>query len=134
EAWLWKRLQCRQTGGFLFHRQKPLGPFIVDFYCHEARLVVETDGCCHSGRGAQDRGRDAWLYARGVAVLRIPAREVFADLDAVPARIRRECVQQAAIWAERRAAARAANRTSPGLEDSATPSAGAEGDAERALP
>lgn len=128
EVWLWQRLRRRQIG-FLFHRQRSLGPYHADFYCHEARLVVETDGYCHLRRVEDDRERDAWMTARGIAALRVPAREVFEDLDTVVTRIRRECARLAAICAEKKAAARGAVDASPGLEDSATPSAGAEGDA-----
>ena len=55
-----------------FNRQKVIGPYIVDFYCAEAGLVVELDGSQHyEGEGeARDRERDAYLAGRGLRVLR----------------------------------------------------------------
>ena len=41
---LWARLRRRQLNGFKFRRQHPIGPFFVDFFCPEARLVIEIDG------------------------------------------------------------------------------------------
>jgi very-short-patch-repair endonuclease len=47
EAILWNALKNKQLGGFKFRRQHPLGNFILDFYCHEARLGIEVDGDYH---------------------------------------------------------------------------------------
>src|SRR5688572_31176226 len=44
ERWMWEQLRARRLHGFKFRRQEPLGPYVVDFYCHAARLVVELDG------------------------------------------------------------------------------------------
>ena len=62
-----------------------MGRYVLDFYCPAARLVIEIDGEGH-GHGDQperDERRDAWLEAEGLRVLRIPAAEVMADVDAV---------------------------------------------------
>jgi very-short-patch-repair endonuclease len=56
--------------------------FIVDFFCPEARLIVEVDGVTHVDRGA-DAERDAWLQSRGYAVLRLCNNEVLGNLDGV---------------------------------------------------
>jgi very-short-patch-repair endonuclease len=55
-----------------FRRQCPIGPYIVDFACHAAKLIVEIDGPAHAfpGRAEQDARRQAWLAAEGFRVLR----------------------------------------------------------------
>jgi very-short-patch-repair endonuclease len=67
----------------VFRRQHPIGPYVVDFYCATARLAIEIDGISHDmgTRPARDIDRDAWLAARGVTVLRIPARELTRRMD-----------------------------------------------------
>ena len=52
ERRLWQRLKGRQLNGFKFRRQVPLGPYVVDFACLEARLVVEVDGEHHAEQRA----------------------------------------------------------------------------------
>ena len=75
ELGLWLRLKNRQLGGYRFRKQHPVGPYILDFYCPEARLAVEVDGYSHSVEGAaeHDARRDAWLRGQGVEVFRISA-------------------------------------------------------------
>ena len=84
ERLLWTRLSGRQLDGLKFRRQHPLDPYVLDFYCAEAKLAVEIDGEAHAdpGRAAQDRRRDAYLLDRGVRTLRIPARQVLDDIAA----------------------------------------------------
>lgn len=81
EKLLWNALR-RKTLGVRFRRQQPLGHFVVDFYCHEARLAVELDGGQHADR-PRDEWRDDWLRARGYEVVRYWNHEVREDLDAV---------------------------------------------------
>ena len=65
------------------------GPFILDFYCAAARLVVEVDGAVHRGERVHlDRLRDEALVASGLRVLRVTASEVERDVDKVVVRIR----------------------------------------------
>jgi len=83
EIALWQVLRTRPEG-LKFRRQHPAGPYVADFYCHAARLVVEVDGEAH-GRGvrpAADDRRDQWFDARGLQTLRLPAGVVRRDLDA----------------------------------------------------
>ncbi len=73
ERKFWARVRNRGLGGLKFKRQAPIGPYIVDFLCEEAALVVELDGDQHgldSGI-AHDARRDAYLGLKGYAVLRI---------------------------------------------------------------
>jgi len=84
EVLLWAALKERPSG-FKFRSQHGAGPYVADFYCHEARLIIEVDGENHGfgDRPARDRVRDGWFDARGLAVMRIPAREVLRDRDSV---------------------------------------------------
>jgi len=61
-----------------FRQQHPIGPYVLDFYCAKARLAIEIDGMSHDvgDRPERDLRRDAWLKARGVTMMRIPAGEV----------------------------------------------------------
>ena len=84
EVILWQALR-RHPGGLKYRRQHPCGPYILDFYCSDARLAIEVDGEVHN-RGCQperDGARDAWLDRAGVRTLRIPATAVLGDANAV---------------------------------------------------
>ncbi len=84
ETTLWNALKER-PGGFKFRKQHPAGDFVIDFFCPAAGLAIEVDGEAHDrgDRPARDVARDAFLSECGVATLRVPAREVFADLEGV---------------------------------------------------
>jgi len=84
EVLLWQQLR-KQPGGFSFRRQNPQIGYRLDFACLAARLAIEVDGEFH-GRGnrpERDAVRDARLAEIGFHTLRIPARDVLRDLDAV---------------------------------------------------
>ena len=87
ERALWSLLRGQRLG-VKFRRQQPLGPYIVDFFCEQAGLVVEVDGAPHFPRPDRDRVRDALLRAAGLTVLRVPNREVLEHSDRVLDRIR----------------------------------------------
>ena len=78
-------LRGRRLGGAKFVRQAPVGPFVVDFLCREAGLVVEIDGATHSEDDAvaYDRRREARLAAAGLRVVRVQNEEVYRQIDAV---------------------------------------------------
>jgi very-short-patch-repair endonuclease len=79
-----QHLRNRNFGG-KFRRQRPIGPFIVDFYCNEARLVVELDGESHNhaAQAEHDEVRTEWLQDRGYRVLRFWNQDVLRDTDSV---------------------------------------------------
>lgn len=84
EVLLWRELK-RRPKGLKFRRQHPFGRYILDFYCDAAKLLVEIDGEIHN-RGDQperDAERDQWLSSQGLTVLRIPAKDVLANLEGV---------------------------------------------------
>jgi len=67
EKKIWCGLRLRQTGGYRFRRQVPLGPFIADFVCHEAKLIVEIDGGQHDRcRNRRSTALASWK-ARAIA-------------------------------------------------------------------
>lgn len=83
EVALWMALRQRPAG-LKFRRQHPAGPYVADFYCHAAKLIVEVDGQAHDfgDRPLRDLRRDRWFAERGFLVARLPAKDVFADCDA----------------------------------------------------
>jgi very-short-patch-repair endonuclease len=90
ERRLWSRLRDRRLDGYKFRRQHPVPPFIVDFVCVEARLIVELDGGQHFDEEgcAADERRTSFLAARALHVLRFSNRELLAEMDAVLSVIR----------------------------------------------
>jgi very-short-patch-repair endonuclease len=83
EAKLWQRLRGRQLDGHKFRRQHPIDRFIVDFYCHEARLIVEVDGESHAFQQEYDRERSAFLISMGNRVIRFSNEDVMQRMDGV---------------------------------------------------
>jgi very-short-patch-repair endonuclease len=83
EQMLWSRLRAGRLEGFHFRRQQVIDRFIVDFYCHQAALVVEVDGGIHLEQAAYDRERDEHLQNRGLRVLHFTNLEVSHDLEGV---------------------------------------------------
>ena len=85
ERRLWSRLRRKQLLGVQVYRQKPLGPYIVDFYAPRVDLVIEIDGSQHfeSEHAARDVQRDAYLRRQGLGVLRFTNIEVLNRLNAV---------------------------------------------------
>ena len=81
ERKLWLRLRAGQLGGLKFRRQHAVPPYIVDFYCHTAKLVIELDGSQHTEES--DRTRTRFLEAAGLIVLRFWDNEVLTQTDAV---------------------------------------------------
>ena len=93
EAHLWKKLRKRQVGGFKFRRQHIIHTFIVDFYCPEARLVIEIDGPVHRKQVEYDRERKINLKEMGYRVLRFCNENVFGETELVIADIYDACMK-----------------------------------------
>jgi very-short-patch-repair endonuclease len=89
EAKLWYFLRDRRFIRFKFVRQAPIGPYIVDFVCREAKLVVELDGGQHAD-SARDAVRDAYIAEQGYRVVRFWNLDVFANREGVLTLIFRE--------------------------------------------
>ena len=84
---LWTRLRRRQLNGFKFRRQHPIGPFFADFFCPEAKLVIEIDGSQHADELGSDKSRTDFLRDAGYDVLRFGNHEINSEIDTVMERI-----------------------------------------------
>ena len=83
EVLLWNRLKRKQVHGAAFHRQKPIGRCIVDFFCPEKALIIEIDGCSHDLKDNDDASRQKTLESLGYSILRFRDAEVRFKMDAV---------------------------------------------------
>jgi len=80
---LWSRLRRRQLDGFRFRRQRPFGPYVCDFICLEAKLIVELDGSQHAEREGYDANRDDFMRSYGYRVVRFWNGDVFTRTEIV---------------------------------------------------
>ena len=83
EHLLWHRLRRRRIGGFRFRRHVPVGHYICDFVCPQARLVIELDGSQHIERNDHDERRARFLQWQGLRVLRFWNADVLKHPDEV---------------------------------------------------
>lgn len=89
ESILWERLKNKQLG-YKFRRQHPLGTFILDFYCHEAKLCIEVDGEYHhkSDQILYDQERTNQIMASGLNVIRFDNSRIINHIEEVVSEIR----------------------------------------------
>src|SRR5258708_35746770 len=90
ERKLWAKLRERQLQGLRFRRQHPIPPFVADFACVEAKLIVEVDGGQHAESRADAR-RTTYVNEQGWRVLRFWNNEVLENMDGVLQRIVAVC-------------------------------------------
>ncbi len=83
ERVLWKYLRNRQILGYKFRRQHVIGSYIVDFYCHELKLVIEVDGLSHEEQILYDQKRQDYLVISGFSVLRFKNEDVVQNTSGV---------------------------------------------------
>jgi len=85
EIFLWMNLRKRALSGARFRRQHPVGPYITDFACPTAKLIVEVDGATHSTPEelAYDARRTKYLEGLGRTVLRVSNTDVYENMDGV---------------------------------------------------
>ena len=83
ERKLWHRIRDKQIEEFRFRRQRPIGKYIVDFICLDAKLIVELDGGQHSQNVAYDQVRTTFLESLGYRVLRFWNSEVVENISGV---------------------------------------------------
>jgi cyclase len=95
ERKLWEQLKDRKFLGIKFRRQHPISRFIADFYCHQAKLIIEVDGGYHHHQDQQelDIARERALEDLGIKVIRFSNEEVERDLITVLVRIK-EVIQK----------------------------------------
>jgi very-short-patch-repair endonuclease len=89
ERIVWYGVRAHRLDGASFRRQAPIGPFIVDFVCHDAQVIVEIDGGQHfeDTHEKRDARRDRYLAQRGYRVLRFGNHEVMSNRSGVLAAI-----------------------------------------------
>jgi very-short-patch-repair endonuclease len=92
EAKVWARVRNQQLG-YKIRRQHPIGHFIADFYCAQAKLVIEIDGDSHAepDQVEYDAARTGWLEMRGYRVLRFQNEAVHRNLEVVLESLRAAC-------------------------------------------
>jgi very-short-patch-repair endonuclease len=85
EVFLWMALRKRGLNGARFRRQHPVGPYIADFACPAAKLIVEVDGATHSTPDelAHDARRTKYLESQGWTVIRVNNSDVYENMDGV---------------------------------------------------
>ncbi|MEL6616014.1 MAG: endonuclease domain-containing protein, partial [Bacteroidota bacterium] len=85
ERRLWRIVRAKRLDGHKFRRQHGIGPYVLDFYCADAKLAIELDGAVHADpqRAAYDAERQRDLEALGVRVLRFENRAVTETPDVV---------------------------------------------------
>jgi very-short-patch-repair endonuclease len=85
EATLWRHLRKLETEGTHFRRQVPIGPYVADFACMAARLIIEVDGSQHGAddNKARDAARTRWLESEGYRVIRFWNNDLVQNIDGV---------------------------------------------------
>ncbi|MBU1055121.1 MAG: endonuclease domain-containing protein [Proteobacteria bacterium] len=83
EVLLWAHLNGRKMKGYQFTRQKPIGNYIVDFYCSKLKLVIEIDGESHDRKFLHDKKRQQALESEDLTVLRFNDNDVNKDIESV---------------------------------------------------
>ncbi len=83
EVLLWNQLKGRKLRNYQFMRQKPIGEYIVDFFCSKLKFVIEIDGNSHQDKYIYDMKRQHYLESIGLYVLRFNDLEVKNDMPNV---------------------------------------------------
>jgi len=87
EKKLWSLLRLKQFDGHRFRRQAPIGPYIVDFFCPAAKLIIELDGGQHAVNAEADQIRTDWLQVHGYRVLRFWNNEILTNPEGAMMRL-----------------------------------------------
>ncbi|MCH8289214.1 MAG: endonuclease domain-containing protein [Candidatus Marinimicrobia bacterium] len=83
EVLLWNEIKGKKMLGYDFHRQRPIGHYIVDFFCNKLKLVIEVDGVTHNYKLEEDKKRHVKLESMTLKVLRYQDSEVRNNLEGV---------------------------------------------------
>ncbi|MEP7103950.1 MAG: DUF559 domain-containing protein [Candidatus Dojkabacteria bacterium] len=93
EVLLWKEIRNKKLLGFDFHRQRPIGNYIVDFYCSELKLAIEIDGNSHNeDKFDYDLKREKELLAIGINLIRFSDHSVKSNINNI--------LQTIIVWIE----------------------------------
>ncbi len=90
EEVIWEMVRAGRVDGFKFKRQVPFGPYVADFWCAEAKLIVEVDGRTHAEplRALKDADRDRWFAKNDIRVMRLSNEDVVGSPGRAEDRIR----------------------------------------------
>ena len=96
EAILWTQLKAHKLNGSKWRKQHPIGPYILDFYCANAKLCIELDGQGHyTFHGSrEDDIRTQFLNSKGIRVIRFENRLIWDNLQEVVDIIKTELVSK----------------------------------------
>jgi very-short-patch-repair endonuclease len=86
-------LRANRLLGLKFRRQEPIGEYIVDFVCHEKKVIIELDGGQHSEAPERDLERDSWFRSEGFRVLRFWNNDVFSQTKEILEMIMEKCLE-----------------------------------------
>ncbi len=92
---MWRIVRDRRLGGHKFCRQFIIGPYIVDFACRSAKVVIELDGSIHETTVEYDLRRKAFLEGQGYLVLRFGTEISVSEFEELPGIILAACDQRA---------------------------------------
>ncbi|HEU5290587.1 MAG TPA: endonuclease domain-containing protein [Cyclobacteriaceae bacterium] len=94
EKILWEKLRLSKIDGYRFKAQHPISEFIVDFYCHKAKLIIEIDGGYHnkSEQREYDLNRSNILNEFGLRIIRFKNEDVLNRIDFVIEEIKRNLI------------------------------------------
>ena len=98
EVILWSRLRARQINGLRFRRQYGVGPYVVDFYCVDAKLAIEIDGFGHEER--RDNERQRFIESYGIGFVRCLNEDVYKNIDVLLEEIERVAQERIAQRAD----------------------------------
>lgn len=93
EQILWEKLRGKRINGIRFRRQHPISNFIVDFYCHQKKLIIEVDGGIHRDKNVneKDECRTIELEKLGLTVIRFTNEEIETNIGEVICKIKSLC-------------------------------------------
>lgn len=91
ERKLWQFLSGKKFNNLKFRRQHVIGPFIVDFYCSEKKIIIEVDGGTHIDNHIYDKEREKYLESKGYRILRFLNTEVLSGTAEVLEKIHLVC-------------------------------------------
>ena len=85
ETILWNTLKNKQFLGLKFRRQHAINRFVVDFYCHKYKLVIEVDGSVHDNEDVKirDKERECELESYGLKIIRFSNKDITHNLQTV---------------------------------------------------
>ena len=83
EILFWQQIKNKQLLGYDFHRQKPIGEYVVDFYCPKLKLVIKIDGDSHEGREEADKIRQEQIETLGLTIIRFQDSDIKNNIEGV---------------------------------------------------